>query len=129
TVDRIEILRGPASVLYGEGAIGGAINIIPKKPLTDRRRNEARTIFGTNGEVGLAGGSAGPIDDRFAYNLDFSAKKSDGWIDRGDSSSLAFSGGLRWQASENFVISFSHDHGYQRPTQYFGTPLIDGKLR
>ncbi len=32
SVDRIEVLRGAASVMYGEGAIGGAINVVPKRP-------------------------------------------------------------------------------------------------
>ena len=31
-IDRIEVLKGPSSVLCGEGGIGGAINIIPKAP-------------------------------------------------------------------------------------------------
>ena len=34
SAQRIEVLRGPASVLYGEGAIGGAINVISKQPLS-----------------------------------------------------------------------------------------------
>lgn len=40
SADRIEVLRGPASVLYGDGAIGGIINVVPKKP-TDTFVNEA----------------------------------------------------------------------------------------
>ena len=31
-VERIEVLKGPSSVLYGEGGIGGAYNVIPKRP-------------------------------------------------------------------------------------------------
>ena len=45
SAERIEVLRGPASVMYGEGAIGGVINVVPKKP-TD--------YFTAEGEVGLA---------------------------------------------------------------------------
>ncbi|MGQ3183687.1 MAG: TonB-dependent receptor plug domain-containing protein, partial [Brevundimonas aurantiaca] len=41
SVDRIEVLRGAASVMYGEGAIGGAINVVPKKPTRGPVRNEA----------------------------------------------------------------------------------------
>jgi iron complex outermembrane receptor protein len=37
-VERIEVLNGPASVLHGNGAIGGAINIIPRKPSSDGER-------------------------------------------------------------------------------------------
>jgi iron complex outermembrane receptor protein len=36
SAQRIEVLRGPASVMYGEGAIGGAINVISKMPPTRR---------------------------------------------------------------------------------------------
>jgi outer membrane cobalamin receptor len=32
SIDRIEVLRGPASVIYGDGAIGGVVNVIPKSP-------------------------------------------------------------------------------------------------
>jgi iron complex outermembrane recepter protein len=32
-LDRIEILKGPASVLYGEGAVAGAVNLVTKRPL------------------------------------------------------------------------------------------------
>ncbi len=30
--ERIEVLKGPASVLYGEGALGGTVNLVPKTP-------------------------------------------------------------------------------------------------
>ncbi|MGJ0529001.1 TonB-dependent receptor plug domain-containing protein, partial [Burkholderia gladioli] len=33
---RIEVLRGPASVLYGEGGLGGVINVVPKAPQRER---------------------------------------------------------------------------------------------
>ena len=128
TVERIEVLHGPASVLYGEGSIGGAINVVPKKPLTEGRRNEMRAMIGTDGQKGIAFGSAGPIDERFAYNIDVSAKGSDGWMERGDASSFAISGGLRWQATDELALTLSHDHGLNKPSAYFGTPLINGRL-
>ena len=65
TVERVEVLRGPGSVLHGSDAIGGVINIITRKPLFDPRRAwdasaEATTRFdsadlGLLGNVGLAG--------------------------------------------------------------------------
>ncbi|MFD1332043.1 TonB-dependent receptor [Methylopila musalis] len=123
TVDRIEVLRGPASVLYGEGAVGGAINIIPKKPLTDERRNEARMVVGTDGQVGLAAGSAGPINDRFAYSFDVVGNRGDGWMDRGDHKNLAFSGALNWRPTDELSVTLTHDGGHNQPSRYFGTPL------
>src|SRR3954469_21595106 len=46
-VERIEVLGGPASVLYGNGAIGGAVNVVPRKP----------NPFSTERELRFAGGS------------------------------------------------------------------------
>ncbi|RJL21562.1 TonB-dependent siderophore receptor [Paracoccus siganidrum] len=127
-VERIEVLNGPASVLYGEGAIGGAINIVPKRPLTDRTRNEMRATVGTDGQRGLAFGSAGPISEVLAYSFGVSGTASDGWLDRDDTSSLSLSAALRWQATEDLALTLSHDHGDNRPSTYFGTPLVDGRI-
>nr|WP_246482429.1 TonB-dependent receptor [Methylopila capsulata] len=123
TADRIEVLRGPASVLYGEGAIGGAINVVPKKPLTDERRNEARIIVGTDQTAGLALGTAGPINEKFSYSLDVAGNRSDGWVDRGNSKNVAISGSLRWAPVDGLAFTFTHDSGFNRPMKYFGTPL------
>jgi len=59
STERIEVLRGPASVLYGEGAIGGVINVVPKKP-TDYFTNEALVAVGTDATRRFGVGSGGP---------------------------------------------------------------------
>lgn len=128
SVERIEVLNGPASVLYGEGGVGGAINIVPKRPLTDRSRNEIRATLGTDGQRGLAFGSAGPINEALAYSFDASGTASNGWLDRNDTSGLSLSGALRWQATEDLALTLSHDYGRNRPSTYFGTPLVDGRV-
>lgn len=128
SVDRIEVLNGPASVLYGEGAVGGAINIVPKRPLTDRTRNEIRATLGTDGRRGLAFGSAGPINEALAYSVDVNGTASDGWLERDDTSSLSLSAALRWQATEDLALTLSHDYGDNQPGTYFGTPLVNGQL-
>src|SRR6266851_3937265 len=58
SAQRIEVLRGPASVMYGEGAIGGAINVISKMPLTTPR-NEGEISLDTNLTRRLAVDSGG----------------------------------------------------------------------
>ncbi len=70
-VERIEVLRGPSSVLYGDGAIGGIINVVPKKP-TFVPINTARAVVGSDGIARLALDSGGGIaqaeyGDTFAY--------------------------------------------------------------
>ncbi len=76
SADRIEVLRGPASVMYGEGAIGGAINIIPKGPLPFTR-NEAEVSFDTNRTRRIAVDSGGPINKDVAYRFVATGNLSD----------------------------------------------------
>lgn len=127
-IERVEILNGPASVLYGEGGAGGAINIIPKRPLSDSRRNELRATLGTEGQRGLALGSAGPLSDVLAYSVDVNRTAADGWLDRNKTSSLSGSGALRWQATEDLALTLSHDFSDNQPGTYFGTPLVNGAI-
>ena len=83
-IQSVEILKGPSSVLYGRGAVGGAINIIRKKP-------QATPIYDFSYRGGrfnthqIAGGAAGPLEQsgRFLYRLDSSFEHSDGWREAG----------------------------------------------
>jgi iron complex outermembrane receptor protein len=70
-VERIEVLKGPSSVLYGQAQPGGIINIVTKKPLAERANHvdvRGGTYFGTGPGFGdankfhLAGDFTGPID-------------------------------------------------------------------
>jgi iron complex outermembrane receptor protein len=128
SVERIEVLHGPASVLYGEGAIGGIINVIPKKPITEGMFNEAQIFYDSNMTRRASLDSGGAISKDVSYRFNVSADASDGWIDDGDSENLGISGALRWQAAPGLVFSISHDYGKQEPMAYFGTPFRNGAL-
>ena len=62
-VERVEIVRGTGSVLYGDNAVGGVINIITKLP-SDSKTAQAGTSFGSYGhhkQQASLSGSQGPI--------------------------------------------------------------------
>ena len=128
SVDRIEVLRGPASVIYGDGAIGGVVNVIPKKPTRGAIRNEVQAVAGTDGHRGLAFDSSGAINDMLSYRVDVSGARSDGWVDRGDSRDLNLSGALQLDVSPQLSLTLSHAQGEQHPMRYFGTPLVNGQM-
>lgn len=128
-VERIDVLRGPASVLYGEGATGAVINVVPKKPFGGDIRNRLRLGYGSNDRQQMALDSGGSLSDTLSYRLNLNKLASNGWVDRGESDSIALSGALRWQPNEDLSVTLSHDYGDQNPQQYLGTPLIDGHYR
>lgn len=126
-IDRIEVLRGPASVIHGDGAIGAVVNIVPKKPGRGPIENEVQAGIGTRGERGLAFGSGGAINERLSYRLDASTDRSDGWVDRGRHSNQALSFALQFDPTPDLRFTASHARGHQKPMAYYGLPLIDGR--
>ncbi len=126
-VERIDVIRGPASVLYGEGATGAVINVVPKKPFAGEIRNHLRLGYGSYDNRQLALDSGGSLTDSLSYRLNLNQQQSHGWIDRGDSRNLGISAALRWQASDDLAFTLAHDYGDQEPMNDFGTPLVGGK--
>jgi vitamin B12 transporter len=94
-IDRIEVLRGPSSVLWGSQAIGGVINLITRKPTDDLTVN-LRGEYGyrnTGQVVGNVAGKAGPL----------SASAGAGWYrSDGISAFSAARGGVEKDGYENF---------------------------
>ncbi|KQM70837.1 TonB-dependent receptor [Sphingomonas sp. Leaf20] len=127
-VERIDILSGPASVLYGQGALGGAVNVLMRKPDTQRTHVEGEIGYGSQDSFHVAAGAGGPITERLSYRIDGSYRRSDGYVDRGQSRSHAVSGTLRWAPTDTLVVTARDDYGDQKPMRYFGTPLIEGRL-
>lgn len=76
-IDRIEVLRGPQSALYGSDAIGGVVNILTRSG-GGPPRFEARTeagAYGTLSSSATAFGSSGP----WSYSFSGGGQRSDGF--------------------------------------------------
>ncbi|RZT41772.1 TonB-dependent receptor [Cupriavidus agavae] len=127
SVERIEVLRGPASVIYGEGAIGGVVNVVPKKPTRGAIENEIQATVGSNNTQRLGIGSGGAINETWSYRLDVSGNRSDGWVDFGSSRDLTLSGALQWDPTPELSLKLSYAKGWQEPERYFGVPLVNGQ--
>ena len=78
TVERIEVVRGPASALYGSSAMGGVINIITRKPTEEGFKTTVGTKFGRYNTWQNKLYYTGAID-KFSYAISGSMLKSHGF--------------------------------------------------
>ncbi len=126
-VEQIEILKGPSSVIYGEGGIGGAMNIIPKKPQFDRS-GAVRLTLGENSTRFIGLDYTDKITDSIAYRVNYSNNQSDNWINNGESKAEMFSLALQCDISNDLSLSARYDRGDQEPMKYFGSPIINNSF-
>lgn len=95
TVDRIEITRGGASVLYGDGATGGVINIVTKNSGKSASRGSV-FVEGGRFNAGEARVSASQAWDGFAADATLGHQRTDNYRDNNEFKQTQFSGGAQW---------------------------------
>ena len=127
-LERVEVLRGPASVLYGEGAIGGAINLVSKRPRKEAREYQALASYGSWDTVRLGLGSGGPVADNLFYRIDLSRQSSEGFVDRADYERWTLGSSLLYELSDRFSITLAFDYWKNDDAAYWGTPFINGRI-
>lgn len=127
----IEVLRGPATLLYGGGAIGGAVNLldskIPTSLPTDGIEGAAEGRLGTaDNEQSLVGGLTGSIGN-FAVRVEGVARSSDDYrvpsrfgerhVDGSYNDTTTWSVGGAWVGERGYLGA-----AYTRQTSEYGLP-------
>ncbi|GGA86250.1 ligand-gated channel [Brucella endophytica] len=122
-LERVEVLRGPASVMYGQGNPGGLINMISKRP-----------VFESFGEVGLQGGSyetfggffdlGGPVKESpdWAYRLTGLARTAGAQTDSLDNDRYFFAPALTWKPDEDTKLTILTSIQHDNPSSPSGLP-------
>jgi iron complex outermembrane receptor protein len=114
-IERIEVVRGSSSALFGEGGLGGAIHVVTRRG-TDNGRAVGRVeggSFDTRGFAASSGGTAG----RFAWRGAFSRRLSEGFRENSDTRLSAFHGNLDWTLSDRQSLGFDLFAGTNRLNQ------------
>ncbi|MFS2151969.1 TonB-dependent siderophore receptor [Rhizobium sp. Rhizsp42] len=103
TLDRIEVLKGPVSVMYGAASAAGIVNRISKLPL-DEAHHEIELQYGTFGRKQAAFDFGGPINDEIDYRLVGLARAGEGSYDIDDDRYL-LQPSATWKPSEDTTFT------------------------
>jgi iron complex outermembrane receptor protein len=120
----VEILKGPASVLYGQGAIGGAVNFVNKAPIFGPMRGDAMAAYGSFNTAAFGVGATGSVNETTAVRLDVSRVSSDGYVDRAPNDSFNVTASILWKPTPKLDVQLLVDYLQDHPSPYYGTPLV-----
>ncbi|CAN5356894.1 TonB-dependent receptor [soil metagenome] len=146
-IERIEVLRGPQSTLFGKNVSAGAISIITKRPEFEWH-GKAEVSIGNYGQINPKGTITGPISDSLAFRLSGSINERDGYFkntvtgrDVNERNRWSIRGDILFQPSADFSLRVIADYNvikevccgaetvFNGPaTQAIGAPVAFGGL-
>ncbi|AFW02433.1 outer membrane siderophore receptor [Gluconobacter oxydans] len=123
-LESVQVLKGPSSVLYGQGAVGGTVDMRTRDPAFDAPHANALVSYGSFNTWNAGVGGSIPINDTLAIRSDFSRTSSDGYVAGADPHSNDFTTTLLWHPSSKFTARLGVDYLTDRLSTYYGTPLV-----
>ena len=125
-VERIEVVKGPAAVLYGRGSAGGVINRVTKKPV-------ARSVR----EIAVSGGSfdqrrvdldiGDALNSQAAFRVTGAYEAGDSFRDLVDSERFVLSPSFSWSPGTDTRILLQTEFLHQNRTPDRGIPSVNGR--
>ncbi len=128
-LERIDILKGPSSVLYGRSSPGGLVALTTKKPLFSAYHQVQATV-GTQGQRGMGFDFSGPVDEdqRIAYRLTGLADASDTQFDHNKEERYAIAPAISVDFSEDTSLTLQAYLQHDPNGGYHGGNPADGML-
>jgi len=117
-IERVEVVKGSGSLLYGSGAMGGTVNILTKSPKRDQIDLKAGAGYGTQNTYELTAESGMFFFGDFGYYLTAGRRETDGFRENSDLTHNDVSLKLVWDKGEALNVSLYGDYidrEYGRP--------------
>ncbi len=116
-LERIEVIKGPQSTLFGKNASAGVINVVTAKPDLDGYTGSASFTYGDYDQIIVKGDVSGPLSDTFGWSLSGSYNQRDGYFtnletgtDFNELNRYGVRGQLLWAPSDTFEARFIADY-------------------
>jgi outer membrane receptor protein involved in Fe transport len=129
-IERIEVLRGPQSTIFGKNTSGGVISFITKKPQYETGADASLSLGNYNSTI-FSGSVTGPISDKVAYRLSGSFNSREGYIDNqfndhdvNDRNRWALRGQLLFEPRDDLSIRLIGDYSDLQETCCAAPPFL-----
>ena len=118
-VQRVEVLRGPQSILFGKNSIAGALNIISAQPTNVLTGYVQGNFMPSQDDWELLGAVSGPITDNIRARVAGRFHEGDGFMknltllgrDEPQRKDWNLRGIVDWDVTDNFQLNFKAEHG------------------
>lgn len=110
-VERVEVVKGPSSALYGRMEPGGLVNYVTKQPLSEPYYAVSQQV-GSFNSYRTTADLTGPLDadGAVAYRLDAERETSESFRQFVDAERTLVAPTLRWQADEQTVVTIGYEY-------------------
>jgi len=130
-LERVEVLRGPASVLYGQGTPSGVINMVTKRPL-DTPFHEVGVEYGTFNKKRTTFDLSGPLDDQgvYSYRVAGLFDDADGQVEHTETRRQSLSSAFTWRPDDATSLTLlGHFQKDPKGASYGSMPAWGSVLR
>jgi iron complex outermembrane receptor protein len=124
-LDRVEFMKGPSSLMSGDGAIGGAVNYVLKQPTTGPIQNEAFISADSLGSIRSGFASSGSTSlEGLDYRIGVSQDRINSFIDDDHKDLANLSTRFNYRMSEVFKTFAEIEYRKDAGNSYWGTPVV-----
>lgn len=122
-VDKVEVLKGPSAVLYGQSAVGGIVSIITKKPTDSFAASGAITLGTFNQKVATLD-VGGPVSETLGIRITGEIERSGTFVDFQDIDRENLAVTFNWRPSDYVSAYLVAEYVERRTLSNPGLPVV-----
>lgn len=122
-LERVELLRGPSSILYGASGPAGILNTVSKRPVFEPLR-ELNVSLGSFDWREISGDFGGPLDDegKLAWRLTFLGRDANSFIDYVPMDRIYVAPALTWRPNDTTSVTVLASYQRDKTAYVYGLP-------
>lgn len=128
-LERVEVIKGPASVVFGQAPLGGIVSLVGKRPTSERVR-EVNFAVGSHNrvQVGIDSGGALNEDGSLTYRLTALGRKADTSVQMTREERLAIASSVTWRPDADTALTLLASWQHDPTGGYYGVLPSSGTI-